>query len=74
MKTAINILEQQYRWVFGNKDVCPHSDDYYEGYKEATFNCLTLLRVADKITETSARKPKSMEIWKWFAEVSANRG
>lgn len=49
MKVAINILEQQCKWVYNNRDECPHSDEYYEGYKEGTKNCLDLLKQAENV-------------------------
>ena len=51
MKNAINILEQQLEWVEKNRDECPHSDDYYTGYREATSYCLGLLGQAEKLND-----------------------
>ena len=49
MKGAIDILEQQFEWVCNNKDVCPQSDEYYDGYKEATRHCIDLLKQTEKV-------------------------
>jgi len=46
MKSAIDILKQQFEWVSNNRDECPQSDEYYDGYKEGTKNCLDILRSA----------------------------
>ncbi len=48
MDTAIAILEAQAEWVENNKELCPHGDKYYEGYKEGTAHCLGLLTTAKK--------------------------
>ena len=47
MKIAINILKQEHDWVSKNRDTCPHSDEYYEGYKEAIKHNIGLLEIAD---------------------------
>lgn len=51
MKTAINILEQQLEWIEANRGECPHSDDYYTGYREATSHCIGLLCQAERLSD-----------------------
>jgi len=50
MDSAIDILEEQFKWIRNNRAICQQfgeqSDVYYEGYKEGTKNCLDLLKQA----------------------------
>lgn len=46
MDSAIKILEQEYKWVEENRELCPHGDEYYDGYKEGVKNSLGLLKMA----------------------------
>ncbi len=48
MDLAIEILERQFEWVENNRELCPHDDKYYEGYKEGTSSCLSLLMSANQ--------------------------
>jgi len=46
MDVSIKILEQELKWIRENRDACPQSDEFYEGYKEGTQASMNLLRMA----------------------------
>ena len=52
VEEAIKILRQERAFCLKNRDKCPHSDEYYEGYTESLSHSIAILYRAQKAGQT----------------------
>jgi hypothetical protein len=52
MKIAISVLKQELAYVKANRDKCPHSDDYFEGWVESLKASIYILSLTKEVNKS----------------------